>query len=1542
MGLVSSDVLDLFSPATRQWFAGAFAMPTEAQAGAWRAAAAGEHALVVAPTGSGKTLAAFLWALDRLATQPKPTERTERCRVLYVSPLKALAVDVQRNLRAPLAGISQAARRLGDADPGITVGMRTGDTPAEERRSFQRTPPDVLVTTPESLFLLLTSAARESLRGVETVIVDEVHAVAGTKRGAHLAVSLERLDALLPRPAQRIGLSATVRPIDEVSSFLAGGRPVRVVAPKIGKTIEMTVVVPVEDMTELDGPPPIEGPVTPDPDLDLPLPQLPAPDAPRKPSIWPAVEERVLELVNQHRSTIVFANSRRLAERLTSRLNELAAERPVYPADVGRFPAEAIAESGWAAGVATPTVARAHHGSMSREQRTSVEEALKSGQLPCVVATSSLELGIDMGAVDLVIQIEAPPSVASGMQRIGRAGHQVGAVSRGVMFPKFRGDLVSCAVVAERMAEGAIEAMRYPRNPLDVLAQHIVAMVALEPWSVTDMAALVRRAAPFAALPESALQSVLDMLAGRYPSEEFGELRPRITWDRVNGELRGRPGAQRLAVTSGGTIPDRGLFTVMTPASDSGSGSRVGELDEEMVYESRVGDTFLLGTSAWRIEDITADRVIAVPAPGEPARMPFWKGDAPGRPLELGRALGKFLREMSSMPEEAALARAGSAGLDTFAAGNLLAYLSEQKQATRHVPDDRTLLIERYRDELGDWRMVVHSPFGAQVNAPWALAIGARLRERRGIEARVAHSDDGIVIQLPDTVDDDGAEVVAGSEDVLLEPDEIEQIVVAEVGGSALFASRFRECAARSLLLPRRDPRKRTPLWRQRQRSAQLLSVAAKYEQFPVVLEAMRECLQDVYDLGGLRTLMSEVRSRKMRVVEVETPSASPFARALMFGYTGMFIYDADVPLAERRAAALSLDSSLLAELLGSEAIRELLDPEVLVEVEHSLQRLDPSRHARHAEDAADLLRFLGDLSPAEAALRGVEPGWLDDLERQRRVIRVRIAGEERYVIIEDAGRMRDALGVALPVGVPEAFTEPVGDPLGDLLSRYARTHGPFPAHDVAARFGLGVAVVTGVLDRMVGMSRLVRGELRPGGTHVEYCDADVLRRLRRASLAKLRSEVEPVEPAALGRFLPVWHGVGRRLRAGPTADDVLSVVEQLAGAPLPASGFESLIMPSRLPGYAPALLDELTTAGEVTWCGTGALAGGDGWIAVAPTDVADLLLPEVEEAVPDTPLHGAVLSAMDGGALFFRQLADRAAAILLDGGAEAPPDADVVAALWDLVWSGLVTNDTIGPLRAVVSGRGAAHKPRSSTPRGRYARLRSARPTMPSRTGPPTVAGRWSLVVPREQDPTRRAHARAEAFLERHGVLTRGALDTERVTGGFSGVYKVLRAMEESGQIVRGYVVEGLGASQFAARGAVDRLRALSRSDNTPATDTKATVLAAADPAQPYGAALPWPDPAGEGKHRPARKAGALAVLVDGVPALYVERGGRSLLSFTEDATTLRSAAEGLSRAVKEGWLGQLAVQRADGEVALTSGLAEVLREAGFRATPKGLRLRS
>ncbi|MBV9313296.1 MAG: ATP-dependent helicase [Pseudonocardia sp.] len=1550
-----SDVSPLagFSPATRGWFLGAFAAPTAAQAGAWAAARSGLHALVVAPTGSGKTLAAFLWALDQLVVQPPPADPRRHCRVLYVSPLKALAVDVQRNLRSPLAGIRQAAHRLGLPPPEITVGMRTGDTPAEERRRFGRTPPDVLVTTPESLFLLLTSTAREALRGVRTVIVDEVHAVAGTKRGAHLALSLERLDELLSRdpiagaspqqggPAQRIGLSATVRPIDEVSAFLAGNRPVEVVRPTTLKAVEITVQVPVPDLAALDAAPePTE--------VDEEVVGSAA-GAARRPSIWPAVERRLLELVREHRSTIVFTNSRRLAERLTAKLNEQAAEQTELSSGT-QFPAEAIGESGIALGAA-PIVAKAHHGSMSREQRTSVEEELKAGRLPCVVATSSLELGIDMGAVDLVVQVEAPPSVASGLQRVGRAGHQVGAVSRGVMFPKYRGDLVSCAVVAERMSAGAIESLRYPRNPLDVLAQQIVAMVALEPMTVQSVASVVRRAAPFSALPDSALHATLDMLAGRYPSEDFGELRARITWDRVTDELRGRPGAQRLAVTSGGTIPDRGLFTVMTPGGADGAGSRVGELDEEMVYESRVGDTFLLGTSSWRVEDITHDRVIVTPAPGVPARMPFWKGESIGRPLELGQAIGAFVREMSGLGAEAARRRAAVAGLDEWATDNLLAYLREQREATRHVPSDHTILVERFRDELGDWRLVVHSLFGRQVNGPWALAIAARLRERRGVEVNAAGADDGIVLRLPDAIDESGAEVLPSADDLLLEPDEVERIVVRELGGSALFAARFRECAARSLLLPRRDPRRRTPLWQQRQRSAQLLTVASRYERFPVSLEAMRECVQDVYDLPGLRTLMSDVAMRKIRIVEITTSSPSPFARSLLFGYVGMFLYELDAPLAERRAAALSLDSTMLAELLGSEAIRELLDPDVLVEVEAMLQRLAPEKRVRDLEGAVDLLRFLGDLTTEEAAMRGVRTEWLAELEATRRAIQVRVAGEQRWLAIEDAGRVRDALGTALPVGIPEVFTEPTADPLGELLARYARTHGPFEASTVATRLGLGVAVVRGALDRLVGTGRLVRGELRPAReqhaangsvSDTEYCDAEVLRRLRRASLARLRAEVEPVEPAALGRFLPSWHGIGAPIRRAPGVEDVLSVIEQLAGAPIPASALESLVLPARLPGYSPALLDELTSAGEVSWTGCGTLAGPDGWLAVAPTDVADLLLPDADPEPPSSPLHTAMLSALGGGALFFRQLADSIGTMLIAAGEPAPMDDAVVTALWELVWAGLLSNDTLGPVRALTTGRGAAHKARRTAPRARYGRPRAGRPSMPSRSGPPTVGGRWSLAVPRETDATRRAHARTEAFLERHGVLTRGALGTERLDGGFAGIYRVLRAMEDSGRCRRGYVVEGLGAAQFAVPGAIDQLRAASRAGESPSREPAAVVLAAADPAQPWGAALSWPNTVGDTKHRPGRKAGALVVLADGVPALYAERGGRSLLSFTEDETTLRAAAGALAGAVREGWLGSLAVERADGVGSLGSHLAEILIKAGFRATPKGLRLRA
>ncbi|MEU2956569.1 ATP-dependent helicase [Streptomyces xanthochromogenes] len=1535
--------LDSFSPATRGWFTGAFTAPTAAQEGAWRAIGEGSDVLVVAPTGSGKTLAAFLAALDRLAAAPPPADRLKRCRVLYVSPLKALAVDVERNLRSPLTGIRQESVRLGLAEPEVRVGIRSGDTPQAERRALTTRPPDILITTPESLFLMLTSAAREALAGVETVILDEVHAVAGTKRGAHLALSLERLDELLAKPARRIGLSATVRPVEEVARYLSPQRRVEIVQPPSAKEFDLSVVVPVEDLAELGGSPASD-----------------AQEGAEKPSIWPHVEERIVDLVQAHRSTIVFANSRRLAERLCNRLNEIAYERATgAPLPEHHAPADLMGGSGAATGAPT-LLAKAHHGSVSKEQRAVVEEDLKAGRIPAVVATSSLELGIDMGAVDLVVQVESPPSVASGLQRVGRAGHQVGAVSTGVVFPKYRGDLVQSAVVTERMRSGAIESLRIPSNPLDVLAQQLVAMTALDSWQVDDLLALVRRAAPFSALPESAFTAVLDMLAGRYPSDAFAELRPRVVWDRVAGTVTGRPGAQRLAVTSGGTIPDRGLFGVFLAGADpKKGGGRVGELDEEMVYESRVGDVFTLGTTSWRIEDITRDRVLVSPAPGVPGRLPFWKGDQLGRPLELGRALGAFLREVGSLTPEDARLRLLSAGLDAWAADNLIGYLDEQRRACGHIPDDRTILVERFRDELGDWRVVIHSPFGAQVHAPWALALGARLAERYGMDAQVMHADDGIVLRLPDAdlmgldlLDQDAARVDAtydseqapvGAADTVFDKGEIEQIVTDQVGSSALFASRFRECAARALLLPRRTPGKRTPLWQQRQRAAQLLQVASEFGSFPIVLEAVRECLQDVFDVPGLTELMGDLEARRVRLVEVTTPEPSPFARSLLFGYVAQFLYEGDSPLAERRAAALSLDSRLLAELLGQAELRELLDADVLSELERELQWLTEERRIKDGEGVADLLRVLGPLTDAELAERGAEPGWAAELEAARRAIRVRVAGVEHWAAIEDAGRLRDALGTALPVGVPEAFTEPVKDPLGDLLSRYARTHGPFTSASAAARFGLGAAVTDGALHRLAAAGRVVQGEFHPAGIGQEWCDATILRRLRRRSLAALRQELEPVPPAALATFLPQWQHVGGGELRG--IDGLARAVEQLQGAAVPASALEKLILPSRVSQYSAALLDELTTTGEVLWAGAGALPGKDGWISLYVADAAPLLLP-APHPLELTALHESVLAALAPGyGLFFRQLAEQVRATTHPDATE-PQLADAV---WDLAWSGRLTNDTLAPLRALLgSGRTAgstAHRAKRPVPRGRYGTLTAAaRPA--TRSGPPTVSGRWSLLAPREVDPTHRAHALARSLLDRHGVVTRGAVQAEGVEGGFSATYRILAAFEDSGQARRGYVVEGLGAAQFAMDGAVDRLRAAAtaRDRGTDAhTSPQAIVLAAADPANAYGAALAWPEPPGGAGHKPGRKAGSLVVLVDGELVLYLERGGKSLLAWAvePDDPALTAACGALAAAARAGRLGTITVERTNGDPALTSPLARPLEAAGFVPTPRGLRLR-
>lgn len=1527
-------VLGRFAPATRTWFEGAFPAPTAAQLGAWEAVSNGANALVVAPTGSGKTLAAFLWSIDRLIAEPAvgaTADEPRRTRVLYISPLKALGVDVERNLRSPLIGVTQTAARLGHPAPTITVGVRSGDTPSAERRALQKTPPDILITTPESLYLMLTSSARETLDAVTTVIVDEVHAVAGTKRGAHLALSLERLDARLAKPVQRIGLSATVRPVDEVARFLGGQAPVTIVQPPAAKTFDLRVVVPVDDMTQ---PPPV-GPVD---------DEGSAAGGAANPSIWPHVEEDIVDRVLANRSTIVFANSRRLAERLTARLNEIYSESALErEANASRSRDASADESAIRRSTDEPKLlARAHHGSVSKDQRAEIEDALKSGRLRCVVATSSLELGIDMGAVDLVIQVESPPSVASGLQRLGRAGHQVGEISRGVIVPKHRADVLHATVASERMLAGQIEQLSVPANPLDVLAQQTVAHVALEPADIDEWFDAVRRSAPFATLPRSAYEAVLDLLSGRYPSDRFAELRPRIVWDRVSGQLSGRPGAQRLAVTSGGTIPDRGLFGVFL--AGEGAGRRVGELDEEMVYESRVGDVFALGATSWRIEEITHDRVVVTPAFGQPGKVPFWKGDGLGRPAELGRALGATTRELAAASPDARRDRLRAAGLDDRAIMNLDALLTEQVAATGQLPTDSTLVIERFRDELGDWRVILHSPFGLGVHAPWALAISARLRERHGFDGAAIAADDGIVVRLPDTEAE-----APGAELFLFDPAELDALVTSEVGGSAVFAARFRECAQRALLLPRRNPSQRSPLWQQRQRASQLLEVAREFPSFPIVLETIREVLSDVYDLPGLTAIATAIEQRELRIIEVETPSPSPFARSLLFGYVAAFLYEGDSPLAERRAAALSIDSTLLAELLGRAELREILDPEVIAQTEAELQRLAPDRRAKDAEGVVDLLRILGPHSVDELAARAVEGAtvepWLVELARSNRAFRfaVRDAGGasvERWAVVEDAARLRDALGTPIPHGVPSAFLDPVPDPLGDLVARFARTHGPFTAHDVADRLGLGIAVVTDALRRLASDRRVIEGEFRPGASGTEWVDAEVLRRLRSRSLAALRAEIEPVSAGALGRFLPAWQHVGRGAGAGGDAlrgiDGVLQAAEQLQGVALPASAWETLVLPSRVRDYSPAWLDELMASGELVWSGGGSLPGSDGWLSIHLPHLAPLSLAEpaaLEADAGATERQEGILSVLaGGGGFFFRQLADATG---------ATDDSRLADDLWQLVWAGLITNDTFAPVRAMLGGSKrstAARAPRPRAYRG------YARPTSPARSGPPSTVGRWSLLPERDLDPTRRGAHLADSLLERYGVVTRGAVQAENVRGGFALMYKVLARMEEAGRVRRGYFVEHLGAAQFGTPATVDRLRTFVR-DQDAAPALAPLVLAATDPANPYGAALPWPgaadDPVvGTPAHRPGRKAGALVALVDGHLAAYLERGGKSALTFTDDSAELGAAATELA-AVVRARLRSLRIERVNGASVFGTPFAEALQEAGFVATPQGLRLR-
>jgi ATP-dependent Lhr-like helicase len=1464
--------LDAFTPQVREWFGRAFAEPTPAQAQAWPAIATGAHTLISAPTGSGKTLAAFLWALDRLVAEPS----ADRTRLVYVSPLKALSYDVEKNLRAPLRGIG--------AD--VKVAIRTGDTPQSERRDMVRHPPDILITTPESLYLMLTSQARAIFEGAEQVIVDEIHAVAQTKRGAHLALTLERLAEQAGTDLQRIGLSATQNPLEEVGRFLVGPhRTCTIVDTGTRKPLDLKIHVPVESMVEPE-------------QRDVDLDPFAGQEATRK-SIWPAIYPELLKEVREHRSTIIFVNNRRAAERLALRLNELAeAQAGDEPAGRGRKP-----------------IARAHHGSLAREERLVVEEQLKAGELPCLVATSSLELGIDMGAVDLVLQVESPKSVTAGLQRIGRSGHGVADTAKGRIFPKFRADLLECAVVARRMREGLIETTVVPRNPLDVLAQQIVAMAASseDPLPVDALHALITRTYTFAELSRAQLENVLDMLDGRYPSEEFGELRPRIVWDRVGGTIRARKGARTLAITNAGTIPDRGLFSVNLP-----DGRRVGELDEEMVYEARPGQVFLLGASSWRIEDITRDRVVVTPAPGVPGAVPFWKGDGVGRPRELGEAIGAFSRWAV---EQDAETLADGYDLDPLAAQNLLAFLLEQQAATRVVPSDRAIVIERFRDEIGDWRLCVLSPYGGRVHAAWGLALSARIREEYGLESDAIWSDDGIIVHLPDADEPPGAELV------MLQPDELEDAVVGELGGSALFGARFRENAGRALLIPRAYPGRRTPLWQQRLKSQTLLEVAKRYGEFPIVLETYRECLRDVLDVPGLQDLLRKLHSRELSVVEVETPTASPFASSLLFDYVATYMYEGDTPNAERRAAALALDRDLLRELLGQEELRDLIDPGALESVEADLQRMSERTRADSADALHDVLRRVGDLTRDELVLR-VAPGsdlgaWLEQLGAERRAVVLRIGGEERWVAAEDSGLYRDALGAVPPGGLPAAFLDDVPDAMERLVRRWARTHGPFEGRALRDRYGLDLTPVLAGLERA---GELVRGELRPGGTEREWCDPEVLRRLRRASLAALRAEIEPADQRALARFLPSWQGVDRHPPTGAGIDRLREVLVPLQGLALPAEVWERDILPRRTGAYSAAWLDQLCAAGEVVWVGAGPLGRRSGKVALYFREDAAVLGPPPGTRANSAEIfaeraHDAIRTRLRQGASFFTDLLVDVAGI---------PSEELQSALWDLVWAGEVTNDAFAPLRS----------PRSLSARfGQQARTDRARRRRfgTRRAGAqPQIQGRWSLTAPLfaegATDPAGRRRAQAELLLERYGIVTREHVLAEGIPGGFSSLYDSFGALETIGVCQRGYFVEGLGGAQFALPGAAERLRAQRDDDAAPPV-----VLAATDPAQPYGGVLKWPPR--DDARSPSRQAGAHVVLAGAEPVLYVERGGKGLQVLVgEHDERLTPAIEALASAVERGRIRKLGVEKVNGEPVMGTPWEDLLLELGFRAGPRKL----
>lgn len=1692
--------LSSFTPAVAEWFASAFHEPTDIQARAWEAIRKGDNTLVIAPTGSGKTLAAFLSAIDAIAAdKAKATGSAPRAagtRILYVSPLKALGADVERNLSAPLAAIAARQAAASDASVAqITVGVRTGDTPPSVRARLVRNPPDILITTPESLYLMLTSKARSALSTIQTVIVDELHSIAGTKRGTHFSLSLERLDALLKEPAQRIGLSATIKPVGTAAKFLGGTHPVSVVQDDSPPAFDLSVIVPVKDMTNVQ---PFTGSsgftgmhptrkVTAqeawktdsalkahlrskasqagaqaadmaNADADASTSTSPnagahtgtdvsgsAADASPQSvpdtrlgsaTIWPYIESSVLDQVLAHKSTIVFVNSRGVCEHLTARLNEAYAKRQGRTSPSSAHTLEGMAirsemrSTTLLVAASEEPIAKAHHGSVSKEHRQRIEHELKSGQLRCVVATSSLELGIDMGEVDLVIQVAAPFSVSSGLQRIGRANHQVDGKSLGLIYPRTRHEILDTAFVTEGMFAGTIEETRLVEDALDVLAQQTAAEVAAHPEGLDPDAwyGLVRRSACYEHLGRAPFDAVIAMLAGASSLEEGAAFAPRVDYDRAAGLLKPLPRTQKLAINAAGTIPDRGLYPVMlATGSEKGGRKRVGELDEEMVHESRIGDVIILGTSTWRITEITNDRVVVAPAPGRTARLPFWHGEGTGRSLEAGRRRGALQRRLSAATgkdgtlDDPLASELSSLGFDENGLENLGSLIALQRSDTGALPSDELVILEVCPDETGAWYLVIHSPFGKRVHEPWALAISQRMSARYGFDPQSATSDDGIILRIPFEEDS-----TITPDLVQFAPDEIADIVSAAVTGTALFAGRFRECAARALLMGTSAPGKRTPLWQQRMRAGQLLEAVRYDPSFPIYIEAIRECLDDVYDLHGLCALMEDLETRTVTVRVVRTERPSPFASPLLFGYVADHIYDLDMPHGERNRALLSVDPDLLGELLGMPDALALLEPDALAEVQLELQRVIPHRKLSGREGAAELLRQLGPLTEEEMQARLIlttapegedaasAPALivaqlLDDLEAQHRACALALDGQRIWATPEDGLRLRGLRGGTLPEWVEHwADALPPADREARagtaLAAKLLSSHSLASATQMASWLGVGHDVAEDALRALeakgtakrLSVSTAARSIITRANDQLEdrlaaedivpqanvpllptedvvWVSRDILKRLRLRSRDVIEEAVKPVDAGACARLILRLQGLDGH--AHPSPEDALAdCISLFEGVAYPPALWEAVIFPARVPGYRPALLDDLLGSEEVLWTAVPDAGKPAHTMSVAlfPTDspfapervdpsmgtvepmTSQAIVASDHPGAPDAaadPLKAELLSLLcREGSMTCASLAQRMQALSAD---EPVSLTALGAALKDLAREGRITSTTFGFPRTPDAAPAKATRAKAPSSRRRVSSRRAAYRSqalaeskrafkeglVAGRQSLEALEGTWSALAAPFASPTEEAIAAVESILDRYGVVCPKTIDAAGLKGGMQGVYAVLRGMEDAGEVVRGEFVEGLGASQFARRNTVEELR------SAPG-ESSMIVLAGNDPAMIYGSILPWPS--SPSPVAPAAKEGCLVVLEGGIPVLFASKRLKELITFTADEATLDEAACTLIRSVEDtlrrGPASRMRekhiVERLDGESIYGTPLEKALATLGLIRDTHGMRL--